>query len=171
MSKAVRTGFSLIEVMIVVTLVAAIAGITAGAYSFLQRIGTQLALEKLYSACRYVQQYAQATGMQQELTFDVAHNSYQAVMCKEQLPQGVVFGTVPGVQGPPAHPTAELTRPVTFAGNRIVCAPTGVVQAGAVYLTDARKTTLYALSCSVAQVSYLRKYRYDHNAWHLLAAS
>ena len=46
----------------------------------------------------------------------------------------------------------------------------GTVSAGIIYLIDKNKTAMYALSCGISSISYLRRYKYIDisNKWLLL---
>ena len=125
-------------------------------------------LEHLYSVSYYLQRRALMLHKSQTLTFDRQTNSYQANGKKYRLSSQVRFGTANGVKGPPSSPETFITQPITFVNNSISFHPDGVIQAGAVYLTDSGKHCTYALSCSVSSVAYLRKYQYT-NAWHLIS--
>lgn len=160
-------GFSLIECMIVIALIAIIVMLTGMSNSLLHQICVRGQLEKLYTFCHYARRYAIATNKPQTITFDTAHNSYSFLTYHEQLPGGVRFGFLHGTAGPPADPKITLSSPVSFKGNHITIHPDGIMQSGTIYLIDDNKTCMYALSNAVSQISYLRKYRYD-GAWHLM---
>lgn len=100
------------------------------------------------------------TGITQEVVLEIDQNSYRYGTERTLLPKGVTFGWLPAVQGPPATPRTPVTTASTFAHHVITCSPEGVVSSGTVYLTDSKKTVLYALSSGVGSVSFLRKYRY-----------
>ena len=125
-------------------------------------------LEHLYSVSYYLQRRALMLHKPQTITFDIQTNSYQANGKKYRLPSHVRFGTADGVKGPPSSPNALIKQPITFVKNSITFHPDGVIQAGAIYLTDVGKHCTYALSCSVSSVSYLRKYQYT-DGWHLIS--
>ncbi len=155
--------------MVVLALVVIIAGLTFTHLSFVHRLTARSELDKLYNACRFVQQYAQVTGTAQTLHVDISKKVYTFCGRTEQLAPGVEFGVEPGVQGPPSSPTAAITKPTTFACHVISCSATGIIQPGTVYLKETKTKSVYALSSSVAHVSYLRKYRYANNRWSILA--
>ena len=106
-------------------------------------------------------------GKQETLYCDRNSNSYRYKNSMHILPASVCFGTAPGVKGPPSSPDFVISNPVTFKDSAIIFYPDGVIQAGAIYLTDNRKRCTYALSCAVSKVSYLRKYQYT-NRWDLI---
>jgi hypothetical protein len=125
-------------------------------------------LEHLYTICYYQQRRAIMCNKPQSIEFDCKNNSYTANEHRYKLPFHVQFGVPSGVQGPPSSPHALIHHPITFKNNTVTFHADGVIQPGALYLTDTSKRCCYALSCSVAQVSYLRKYRYN-NGWHLIS--
>jgi len=86
---------------------------------------------------------------------------------EEKLLSGVQFGFIQGAKGPPAHPVSILSKPITFLEESITFHPDGIMQAGTIYLVNAHKTRMYAISNAVSQVSHVRKYRYD-GSWRLI---
>lgn len=103
----------------------------------------------------------------QKLTFEPDKKSYRYGMMRHYLPTHVCFGYPDSAHGPPAYPEKLITNPITFKNNILSFAPTGVLQAGTVYLCDKTHMHAYALTCAVAQVSYLRKYQYNEK-WELV---
>jgi prepilin-type N-terminal cleavage/methylation domain-containing protein len=163
----VRQGFSLIELTVVLGIVSLLVGMVHLNTSFLVELSVHQELNKLRAIAYYLQRIAQFTGREQVLVFDVVGRSYSFNDRHEVLPQGVSFGVLPGVKGPPSSPVHTIKHPVTFKENRITFYPEGIVQAGTVYLLHAQRPSMYALSCGVGHVSFLRKYRYD-KTWVLL---
>lgn len=155
-----KSGFSLIELLIVLLIMASTA--TIGIYSlhFLDRSRIKNELHLLHNTCMYLQRKAIATRQEQELTFNRAHNSYSFDQSTHQLPACMQFGTRTGIMGPPSSAKHPIATPITFAQEHITFYPDGTVQAGAVYLTDQRKQLQYALTCGVAQIVYIRLYEH-----------
>ena len=106
---------------------------------------------------------------QQDVYFDIANNRYtfNGTVCT--LPSQIMFGVIPGVKGPPSLPKKLVAKPITFKGSRISFFPEGIISSGTIYVTDRYKKFLYAISCSVSQVSYLRKYAFNDNKWVLIS--
>lgn len=154
-------GFSLIELTVVLALLAFMLCIGSFYGSFMYRVIVRQEVEKLALICRYLQQSAMVGNLSRVLTFDVKKNGYMYDGCYEKLPNSVEFGTVPGVKGPPANPDHQIQSPITFKDERIVFHPDGIIQAGTVYLISKDRQIMYALSCPVSQVSYMRIYEYD----------
>ncbi len=125
-------------------------------------------LEHLYSVSYYMQRRALMLHVPQTLTFDVPKKMYHANGKSYRLPAHVQFGTAQGVKGPPSSPKETIQSPITFKNKSITFYPDGVIQSGAVYLTDVSKQCTYALSCAVSSVSYLRKYQYT-DAWNIIS--
>lgn len=117
-------------------------------------------LDALALTCRFLQQRAMITAQPQELIFDQRQRSYHYLDQQHQLPPNISFGLVPGVHGPPSLPSHPLTSAITFDHSRIIFHPDGIISPGMVCLTNTQQQCIYALSCGVSHVSYLRKYRY-----------
>ena len=161
-----KRGFSLIEFMIVIALVALIAGLTIwGSRSFFG-IVVRADIEKLYTVCIYLHQKAVSTHEEQILEFDFKNNSYSYDGGIHYLNSSVVYGFTEGLKGPPSAPHKLITKCSTFDYDRVAFYPDGVIQSGTLYLTDVSKKTVCALTCGVGQISFFRKYRYD-TSWHI----
>lgn len=160
-------GFTLVELCLVVLLFAIVTALTSAQLSFIHRMIVRAELEQLYATCCVMQRRALLEGLPQKLQFDLVSNSYRYQKTVHKLPTSVRFGAAPGVKGPPSGPENVITSPVTFKDNQIIFYPDGVIQSGAVYMTDMRRRCTYALSCAVSKVSYLRKYQYT-TQWRLL---
>ncbi len=162
-----RYGFSLIELMITMMLCVLVVTITMVNVSFLHRGTVRCEVDKLYAACMYLQQCALSSNKEFTLEFDEQHQEYRFDGRVERLDGAVCFGVPNNVKGPPSQPNTIIKSAITFPGRHIIFYPDGVIGSGTVYLTDAKKSTLYALSSAVAQVSHLRKYGYT-DSWKLL---
>lgn len=153
--------------MVVMSLIAIIVFLTGSSLSFLERMMVRAELEQLYITCYLLQRSAMMLHQSHILTFDVAQHSYHYKNVHYSLPIQVRFGTAPHVKGPPSTADGEIEIPVTFKEYNITFTPEGIIQPGAIYLTDRSQVCTYALSSAVGHVSYLRKYQYTH-AWCLL---
>jgi prepilin-type N-terminal cleavage/methylation domain-containing protein len=158
------TGFSLIELMIVIAIAMMLISLTTINARFLNRAVIISEINLLHAACSYLQQTAMATNQAQELIVDVAANSYSMNGQIHKLPAQIKFGIIEA-KGPPSSPHTILHEPITFANNTITFSSDGIISSGTLYLTDSH--VLYALSSAVGHVSFLRKYRYD-GKWHLM---
>ncbi len=166
--KSSSPGFSFIELSIVIALIALLVALSGAHISFVNRMIVRAELEHLYNTCFYVQRRALMTKKAQTISFDLEHNNYSVNGHVYRLPSHVLFGTMPGVKGPPSSSEHLITEPITFKDNTVIFHPDGVIKPGVVYLTDSGKRCTYALSCSVSAVSYLRKYQYT-DKWQLLS--
>lgn len=155
-----RQGFLLFELLLVFGLVSIIAGLALVQMHFLTRGYVRAELEALYQICLYAQRRAISSGQTCTVLLDIEKHRYS---CNERvctLTDGVQFGILPNVKGPPSSPQQTATNISTFKNNKISCSPEGTVDAGTVYMTDRSRQCLYALTSGVAPYSYLRKYRY-----------
>jgi len=164
------SGFVLFELILVLGLLVIIIGLAMVNLSFLNRHLVATETEKLYATCLYMQRCAMVSGQEQQLAFDTQAQTYMYGVTRESLPVGVSFGFIPGVKGPPSSPSTPIHAAVTFTGSKISFYPNGLIQAGTVYLVDDKKQCMYALSCPVSQVSYVRRYHYA-NGWESCAQS
>ncbi len=162
-----KSGFSLIELMVVLAIIAIITMLVGTSKVLVTDIATRLELDKLHAVCQYAQRYAMASNQTQTITFNIAANTYRFHAREEKLTSGVQFGFIQGAKGPPAHPTSLLSKPITFLQECITFYPDGIIQAGTIYLVNANKTNMYALSNAVSQVSHVRTYKYD-GSWRLI---
>jgi len=162
-----KHGFSLIESMIAIGLVTIIAGLALWNMHLFSGVVVRADIEKLYTVCVYLRQKAVSTQQEQVLEFDFKNNTYRYDSGLHYLNSGVVYGFIEGVKGPPSAPQKHIAKCSTFDRDRITFYPDGVIQSGTLYVTDSAGKTLYALTCGIGQISFLRKYRYD-NSWHIL---
>ncbi|MCX5922237.1 MAG: prepilin-type N-terminal cleavage/methylation domain-containing protein [Candidatus Dependentiae bacterium] len=162
-----HSGFTLIELMVVVAIVSVIAVLTFTQVRFLDGALMRAEVDKLYGMCMYAQRCAMLTNKKQVIIVDKAAKSYTYNGRCERLPDAIDFGFIAGVKGPPSDPRGDITSPITFKDDQIIFKPNGIIQPGSIYLVDTQKKSMYGLSSSVAQVSFLRKYRYDKK-WGLL---
>ena len=156
-----RSGMMLLELIAVLALLIVTVSLSLPVFSVFDRFLVRTELDTLYLTCTALQHEAQLTGKAQELRFIVKEHAYAWGDKRHRLHDAVRFGTVPNVAGPPAAPHAIITHPVTFPGNKIVFYPDGIVQAGAVYLVDKARRFLFALTCPVSHISYMRRYAYQ----------
>ncbi len=160
LSRYSAAGFSLLELSIVLLLIALLVMLSGAQISFLDRMIVRSELEQLYTTCSYLQRSAMAQNKPQQLIFDVPNNRYRYHTTEHTLAARVQFGSSLGAKGPPSSPTKSILNPISFPNSSITFHPDGVIEPGTVYLTDVKQQYSYALSCAVAQVSYLRKYQY-----------
>jgi len=158
--KGRRQGFLLFELLLVFGLVSIIACIAFVHMRFITRGYVRAELAALYQMCVYAQRCAISSGQSCAVILDIEQNRY---WCNDRictLASGVQFGIISGVKGPPSAPQQPITHASTFRNNRISCSPDGIIDAGTIYLIDADKRFLYALTAGVAPYSYVRMYRF-----------
>ena len=165
--KKQKSAFTLLEIMISIVLFILVVSLCVKSSTFLNRSILKSEIDKLYSACMYLQRLAMVTNQNQILHIDTNKNRYLYNGKIEQLASPIIFGTVTGVKGPPSTPTNNVTKPVTFKSQHISFKPNGILQPGTIYLCDKNKQYQYALTVPVSQISFLRKYCYD-GSWKYL---
>lgn len=172
--KPMARGFALVELSIVIALLIIIAMLTLQSFSFYNRLFLHAEIDRLYTLLVATSRRAAIDHQPHEISFDetgtykyAAHQSSKNYT-KEKLAQGVMFGLLPGIKGPPAQPKDLVKKPITFEKQRITFAADGKAQAGTLYITDTKKQWQYAISAPVGTISYLRRYRYHHNRWELI---
>lgn len=162
-----KSGFTLIELMVVFCLFTLVVTLAMIQFSFLDDTIAHAEIDKLATVCSYLQQKAIASNSDKLLVCDTEKNEYRGDNINEKLSSRVCFGFLPNVLGSPGSPSGIIHKAITFADSSIHFYPTGTVSSGTLYLTDKNKKIMYALSNAVSQVSYLRLYRYD-GKWKLL---
>jgi len=167
-SKSNLGGFSLIEMTVVLALFFLIIYLVMANVSFLDRDIVRVEVDKLCNVLRYLQRSAMVSNSKQTISFNEKNGSYRFEGQSHKLAKQVIFGFTSGTKGPPSSPIRLVTSPITFKGNKLVFTPEGIMSSGTIYLTDRERKFLYAVSVSVANVSYIRKYLYD-GKWILLS--
>lgn len=162
-----QAGFTLVELLIVLSMLATITMFMVLNVRFLDRLVVRSELEHLHMVCRYLQAKALATHEKQLLSFDISRNAYTFEGTSYQLPSSVTFGVLGNTYGPPAHPVKPIKQPITFNNNEIVFHETGVISAGTAYFVDMKLKNLYALTAAVAPVSFIRLYHHG-DSWQLV---
>lgn len=163
----IKLGFSLIELMITISLCMVLVGLGMVNVRSLEKTKVVAEMDLLCTACNALQQQAIATGKIQELALDTARHKYSCNGHEHALASGVYFDTALDAYGPPSAPHKQLEYPTTFKENTILFYPEGMMSAGMICFTNGKRTMLYAISSSVAHVSFLRRYYYDGN-WHAI---
>jgi hypothetical protein len=155
-------GFLLVQIGIVLALLVVIVTISISNTTLLRKHMVHAQVEKLELLFRYFQQKACATQTEQKLIFDERTSTYYAVdSFKETLPAGIQFGFLNNVYGPPSSPKTLIHKGITFNNNTVMFSPDGSISSGTLYLIDAEKNILYALTAPISHISFLRIYRYD----------
>lgn len=160
-------GFSLMELCIVIALCALLVSLGTSFFAVHKRMLVRMDFDALYAVCVSLAQRAVALQQEQKLVFDGAAHAY-SVNGQRYTMSAAYFGVPIGAMGPPSDPHAIITDPVHFRDHTILFYPDGKIQAGTVYLTDSDHTIGYALTCPIAQFSYIRRYQYM-TTWEVLA--
>jgi len=166
-------GFALIELSLVIALMIMVTMLAVQGFSFYQRLILHAELDKLYTFFLATARKAAVDNQTYTIRFDAPQHSYTTRNAHNtttyKLPEGVIFGLLPGIYGPPAQPKAAVRSPVTFEKQQTIFYADGRIQPGTVYITDAKKQWQYSLSVPVGTISYIRRYRYQHKKWELVA--
>ena len=157
-SLLVNLGIAFVLILFIVT-------ISVPRITFMRRFLLRTEIEKLHAMFHYLQERALVINEDQMLMFDIEHQCYFIGDRKEQLPQGIIFGFLPNTAGPPSKPIKPITHAVTFKNNKATFYADGTIAAGTVYLTDLDRTSMYALTSPISQISFLRTYRYYKGSW------
>lgn len=162
-------GFLLIELIVVMSLILLISTLAIPSVWFLKRQAVCSEIEKLHLAFSYMQQLSQVNGTDSYLNFDIKNNCYSFDNHLTKLSQGVEFGFINGAKGPPSSPSKIINSPITFTNNKVTFYANGQIQPGTAYLVDSKRQFMYALSVPISQISFIRKYSYNHNSWNLIS--
>ncbi len=170
-----RKAFTLLEMLLVLVIVTILCAITIHSFGDDDRTLMLQELEKIEVVVHYLQQRAMATQQAQSLVITTTAQTYRYGSVRQVLPPRICFGYVATAHGPPGNPTAPLTHVATFPAVNpttflIKIFPNGKMSSGTLYMRNYGGTRLGALTCTVSQVSYLRKYMYDSGQWVLLAS-
>ena len=166
MKHLCRAAFTLIELMLVLAIFTLFTSLIMLNLNHLNNSQIYQELSLFQAHMQSLQQQAVAQGVQKEMKFALADNTYEWLGHSHALSKHIRFGIQHNIKGPPSNPTHTLTSPCTFADNAVIFYPDGIIRPGTVYLIDSGNR-LFALSCAVSSVSFLRKYRYD-GKWKLL---
>lgn len=163
----VHRGFSLVELMIVIALIALMCSMGVWLRSGIYRITARMELETLHSTLLYLRSRALSHATDCKLTFDLTKNGYRFDTVEYTLADSVRFGCDPSLHGPPGAATHPITNACTFKNATVKVSAQGIATVGSIYLTDTHNGKVYALTNAVSPYSFFRKYEYD-NGWHLL---
>lgn len=121
-------------------------------------------LNRLQIVIQYLRRKAVLTQTHYQVHF--TDRGYTAEQTRT-FPEHVLYGVLPGVQGPPSDPHRDLDHACTYRNKVLEVYPDGTLSAGAIYLTDNKRTYLYALTTDVSSLSVVRCYRY-RKSWEIL---
>jgi len=172
--------FTLIELLIVATITVILCGIAIPYFVTPDEHFLQYELDKISVLLLYLQQRAIASHETQALHFLPSQNSYGYDRNQQHvtfaLHADLQFGAHPNALGPPGDPKNPITAPSTFPQHTdgsfyAKLFPNGKISAGTLYLKSKRSAIMGALTCTVSQVSYIRRYLYQAGQWHLCQTS
>jgi len=171
-----KMGFSLLELLVTLALITLVFTITIPRFLFFNSLIMHNEINKLFVTFTYLQQKAIASNHEQELRLCPHDNSYSYQQNQKTvtttLAHIVHFGFLKEVKGPPSSPKTPITHPITFKQNAekkyvVTFFPDGNVSPGTIYVVDRKQKIMNALTCSMAPVSYIRKYNYTDGRWNV----
>jgi hypothetical protein len=136
--------------------------------SLYERAAVRRDVDRLYAAMLFMQRKALIEGTPCMLFFDKKKGGYTADVFY-RLTSGVRFGAAHGVCGPPSKADKPISDPIVWPSGVVTFYSDGTIAAGAVYLTDARGSCTYAITCDASETTHIRRYRYDNGKWQPLA--
>lgn len=162
MSK--RSGYLILEIALVVACIIVLVSIGLPRMQLFERriIHYELAVMRQFFMASA--QRALATGAQQTIILDPAHNRYSCNGFVQQLAHGVCFGLAQQVTVAPSEDGSPLIA-TTFTNNQIICYPNGTLQAGTLYLTNAQGTECGCITIPVGMYLHIRSYGYTNGRW------
>ena len=163
-----KAGTTVVELLVVLTILAVIAGIT---FSLFESTDYELVRQQAYALAEHItmmQQRAQIYNSDTYIMCDQQHNSYADETGTYQL-LGAQYGAPAGCKGPPSAPLKPVTKPITFEKSCITCYAHGTVKSGTIYLCNASKTICFAVTTPVDEVTHVRVYEYRGAGWYSLS--
>lgn len=123
--------------------------------SFFNNALEKAEVERFYITALHLGHCAQTTHTIQELVINPENGSYSTKKTTVFLKSGLQFGK------PSITLSQNINGKTSFAHNKIVFYPSGIISAGTVYFTRTDSSRMYAISSAVSSISFLRKYQYD----------
>ncbi len=175
--------FSLIELLVFLSLLVVVIVILPSRLYVFKNYLLKHELNKLFATFIYLQQKAIASNKKITLALDQINNSYSyifqdATTCNEQLSNGIIFDFIPGTMGPPGDPSKKIENPINLEqpinnsniknNTDINFWPDGRITPCTIYVSDKSNKYMGALTCSVSQVSYIRRYICYNCKWMIL---
>ncbi|MFH1253878.1 MAG: hypothetical protein V1646_00410 [bacterium] len=179
--RLLRKSFSLVELLIFLSLILVMVTIAVPRLDFFSNYLLSHELNKIFVTFSYLQQKAIASNKKYSIVFDQINNSYSYQAENSnimiQLAEGVSFGFIDGVMGPPSSPTKKIEKFINLEkiinnsdrkhGDEMSFWPNGRISHGTIYLVDKSHKRMGALTCSVSQVSYIRRYKCENSVWKI----
>lgn len=178
-----KKSFTLIEILVVLSLLLVVVAITAPRSLLFNNYLLSYELEKLFITFTYLQQKAIAGNKKLVLEIDQTNNKYSfsfqnSPATTENLSDHITFGFIKGVMGPPSNPSKKIEKSINLEhiinnsnsqnNSSIKFWPNGRITPCTIYLCDKLHKYMGALTCSVSQVSYIRRYICYNFKWEIL---
>jgi len=172
--------FTLIEICISLALCILVVGLSLPRFTFFKQFFLRQDIDKLWHVVTYLQQRAIASGSEQSLLFNPTTYTYTFKSTANSLitislSSQIIFGALPTTWGPPGRTDALITDPISFPHQEtpphfhcLKIFSNGKIYPGTIYLCDRNKQIMAALTCSISQVSYIRRYLYEKGQWTAL---
>lgn len=169
--------FSLLELLVVLSLLIILFTFTIPKQRYFTCVLLQNEIDQLYTTFSFLRNKAIASNTKQELHIFSEKNFYtyytKNKITTHKLCPLVSFGYIPNSKGTPASPKKIITRAITFKKikryqeryHRVIFSENGKISTGTIYLTDKKQKLMKALTCSPAQVSFIRTYDYKNKKW------
>jgi hypothetical protein len=173
--------------MILLSLIVATVSVAIPRFDFFNNYLLSYELDKLFVTFCYLQQKSIAGNKKCFVVFDQVKNSYSCYsqtpnftyeICSAKLCDKIGFGFIDGVMGPPGNPTKKIEKFISLENvinntdrntyDSFSFWPDGRITHGSIYLVDKANKSMGALTCSVSQVSYIRRYKYENLKWKSL---
>lgn len=162
------SGFLLLEVALVLGLILIVITLATPQFRFLKKQALRSEVQKLMAECFYLRSCALATHQDLVLTCNPRENSYKTKNKTSYLEQGIRFGFLPSLKGPPSNPKQFLTQAITFLNNTIKFHADGTMSSGTVYFLDSENSFCGALTIPSGQLPFIRQYEF-HDHWVLIS--
>lgn len=165
---AKKKGFLLFELAVVLAIIFLLAGFGFALSGVVRRMAVRADVFKIAAILRY--EWIRACACQKQITvsIDLKKNCLRDEQHTYSLSSDVVFGVLASAHGPPSRPVHALTTPSSFPDNKIIFFPDGTVTAGALYIRDCSRSTLYAITIPLPNIFYVRVYAYHARKWTLV---
>lgn len=174
MKKANYKGFSLIEILFVISIFFILVSTSFSRLSFLNRFVVKSEVDNLFNTFSFLRQKAISSNCEQRLFFDLQNNSYFYFLNNKKvnhsLANPVKFDFLPLSLGPPSAPIKPIKSAITFKKDKnglygVIFYSNGQMDTGTVYFVDKNYKSMFALTSPISQVCYIRKYRHQKNRW------
>jgi prepilin-type N-terminal cleavage/methylation domain-containing protein len=159
--KSLHGGFSLLEVIVAISLLVFILSMSTRRESFITKILLKEEAKNISSVFLFLQQKAITSNKKQKLTINEKECSYsykkRGKIVTQKLPTHVIFGFLPKSKGPPSKKTHLIKHAITFP-NVITFFPNKQISPGTIYLVDKKMTSMRAITVAVSNSSCVRMY-------------